>query len=472
MIKYAGVDLLLPTPELEEWIDKYFPLDFTEIFQIFAGDLCGYFTQPFPTNGSVRLNTLVWPRDAGRWSYGCFLATTSMIEQINLVVDSQYVSGYGSGSGWCSGSGSSGMTSGNCLCSGSGSGVSGGGGSFLNGALLQMSSAANSAPAISCKMFMLPPTPIARVPWNRSSLCPEAHEGLWLVTLVDERFWWNMRGLSSDTIIGGDWNNMNAAMLTDIGQTAGTIQSSANYGLMPTQLADCPWQPQMAQVLDCYLYQTQKRLVRSLTGAVSIVGPEMAKLLLLANAQTDFSIIAGGGSRMSPLVAWSAQEGAVNAIPVIPWKECQDLRHILPRGITFIKPDGSYLTLDNPYVTPAAANRYKIFRVKYTVPNAFYQSFAKDWFEWRRSHFEATIPGLFAWNPTGFEDYIEFHHGSTMSYTRIVKNQVNDLTGKLTNCLCEYGETEDGLAEVVTDVLCQAGKTTVKYRKIDARYVD
>lgn len=468
MINYAGVDLLLPTPELESWINTNFSQKYTDSFQVFSGDFCGFFPQTFPSGGETRLNTLVWPRDASRWSYGHFLATTTMVEAINLGVDALYVSGGGSGSGWCSGSGvsGSGVSSGQCAYSGSGAS-----GSNLDGALLKMGT---PGATVNCKMFMLPPTPIARIPWNRSASCAEALEGLWLITLVDDRFWWNMRSVTFGSILGGDWDDMFSSMLQSIGTATGTIQTSAPYGLMPAQLAEAPWQGQMAQLFDCYLYQTQKRLIKSLTGEYRIVGPELAKQLLVVNASSDFPITAGGGSRMSPLVAWANPlfAEAISLLPVIPWKECQDLRHILPRGISFIKKDGSSLTLDNPFASPAAANRYKVFGAKIPFTNDYFAAFTRDWFEWRRSHFEATIPGIHGWNLTGFEDYVEYHYGSTLSYTRVVKDKANDLTGVLGWCLCESGFTINGLAEVVSDVLCQAGKTVVKYRTIDARYID
>ena len=478
MINYAGVDLLLPTPELEAFVKKYLGQDYISQFQVFYNDICGYFPLPFAADGSIRFNTLVWPRDAGRWSYGHFLATTTMIEKINAVVDTQYVSGYSSGSGWCSGasgSSGSGISSGNCVCSGSGSGVSGGAGRYLDGATLQMSTKLDSTPAINCKMYMLPPTPIARMPYNRSNTCAEAYEGLWLVTLVDDRFWWNMRGHSSDSIVGGTWNDMFANMVSSIGQsTADIIETSSPYGAIPTDMTEVAWQAQMAHVFDCYLYQTQKRLIKGLNGTVHIVGPETAKQYLAANAQQNWFLTAGGGSRMSPLVAWgnTSFTSTVSDLPVIPHKECQDLRHILSRGVTFIKGDGSYTTVENPYVAPAAADRYKVFSVKGSPSAAYMKAFAKDWFEWRRSHLGFTIPGIYPYEPTGYEDYIEFHHGSDFAYTRIVRGQVNDINSTLLNCLCSSGYTTTGLAEVVSDVLCSAGKTTIKYRTIDARYTD
>jgi hypothetical protein len=491
MINYAGVDLLLPTPELEAWVDKYFSQKYVEQFQIFYNDHCGYFPQPFPGNGDVRLNTLVWPRDAGRWAYGCFLATTSMVEKINKAIDVEYVmgqvgsggcasgsgSGSGSGSSGSSGSGSSGSSgsggaSGDCVCANSGSGSSGGAGRSLDGATLQIGTGTS---VVNCKMYMLPPIPIARMPYDRSKTCASAYDGLWLITLVDDRFWWNMRATDSDTIAATTWNEMFSALMSKIGGGSATIETSSPYGNMPKELYNCNWQPQMAQIFDCYLYQTQKRLIKSYDGSYSIVGPAMAKNLVAVNSIGEFNVIAGGGLRMSPLVANTnpSLATAVANAPMIPWKECQDLRHALPRGITFLTKGCTAVSVENPFAAPSAAGRYKVYKLKYTVPSAFYNNFAIDWFEWRRSSFEMTIAGIYSWLPTGHEDYIEFYYGSDCAYTRIVKNQANDLTGRLLSCLCaDECNQQEGLAEVVSDVLCADGKTTVKYRTIDSRYTD
>jgi len=328
---------------------------------------------------------------------------------------------------------------------------------------------------VNCKMYMLPPIPIARMPYNRSKSVACAYEGLWLITLVDDRFWWNMRATDSDTIASTTWNGMFSALMSKIGGVGADIETSSPYGNMPKELYNCNWQPQMAQIFDCYLYQTQKRLIKNYNGTYSIVGPAMAKSLVAVNSIGEFNVVAGGGLRMSPLVASTAPSlaTAIANAPMIPWKECQDLRHALPRGITFLTKACTAVTVQNPFAAPSAAGRYKVYKVKYTAPSAFYTNFAIDWFEWRRSSFDMTIAGIYSWLPTGHEDYIEFYHGADYAYTRIVKNQANDLTGRLLSCLCaDECNQQEGLAEVVSDVLCADGKTTVKYRTIDSRYTD
>lgn len=455
MLSYAGVDLLVPTPQLEEWVKRFLCYEQASPFQIFYSDLCNYYPQPFPNNGIIKLNSLFWPRDAGRWSFGFFLCTTTQLDAINSAINLLFPPGsYGSGTNAGSGSG-------NCVCSGSGfgSGVSGSGlsgGMYVGAAPFVMRNDATGFDhaGVSCNLFMLAPMPIARVPVSLSTTGLDCTEGLWLITLVDERYFWNMRLPASQSEYVYSWDNAYLSLFSAVSEsTLSSLEATDDYGDIPEKMRQIDWIAHLPHLFDCYLYQTQKRLIRYLTGGFAIVGPDSAETLSYANATADRDVVAGGGARMGNLVAGSND---LSSVLYMPHKECADLRYAIPRGITFIEESNgnyTYKTQYNPFVSQAGANRYKTFNMMYPASSTYYQSFARDWFKWKRSYIDATYAGIRQYTPTGFEDFIEFHYGKDLAYTRVYSGTKNDITQELLSCQCEKRRTMN----VVSSITCASG---------------
>ena len=91
-IKYDGHTLCLNTPDLEKFCEstRFFPVDLfgdypqAESHGYMGG--CDSNKVPVPNysaDRTPRLNTLIWPTGASRWAYGLFLATKTVINQLS-----------------------------------------------------------------------------------------------------------------------------------------------------------------------------------------------------------------------------------------------------------------------------------------------------------------------------------------------------------------------------------------------------
>lgn len=166
---FAGVNLCQTTPEVREWIERHIPLQENRVFHwtedappIFSGLT---FYQQYEANIHLRLNVLRWPQGATRWATYHFVATDNQLVDLKAAC-------YGeSGSHW--------NNPDTLILHGCGS-------------------------EISCRMWMLPPRPLSATPslWSRANK-------LWMVTLVDSRYWLNMNhcgDMSSASV--ATWDDM------------------------------------------------------------------------------------------------------------------------------------------------------------------------------------------------------------------------------------------------------------------------
>lgn len=102
MIKYAGVNTLLPTPEVEEFISRLLnESDMRFWYDPGNGPDVGASAPVVPRLNwqrtfQPRLNTLIWPTGASRWASMLLLVTSEQLAAIKLLTDPSASSVYGS----------------------------------------------------------------------------------------------------------------------------------------------------------------------------------------------------------------------------------------------------------------------------------------------------------------------------------------------------------------------------------------
>lgn len=89
-ITYCNYTLPCPTKEIQEYVNKNFVLSqvfphvFKEIDNVMSSSPHSISYIPFSlSHTACALNCLVWPNTASRWSYGCFLASSPIVEAIS-----------------------------------------------------------------------------------------------------------------------------------------------------------------------------------------------------------------------------------------------------------------------------------------------------------------------------------------------------------------------------------------------------
>lgn len=249
MIYYADVPLSDPlSSDVGGWIAKniapeqLFPLAYRTWPGILAN---GPILNPTPEEPRpVIINSLFWPWGACRFARGHFVCSYAKMQEIRALVYS--------------------------------------GGAPVT-AELKLYDGDNT---ISTKMWMLPAIPLSQI----------SVQGMYLITLVDDRYWW--WGESVSMAGSGDWTDLYAAVSTVLNIEIDIDPIHADYGMPP--LAYATASQQVPLILDAIAFSVQQRIVRSLTGAVSAQNVATSKAAVEANQSRGYVVSAGGVLDLNP----------------------------------------------------------------------------------------------------------------------------------------------------------------------------
>lgn len=243
MFKFADIELGdCDVPEIGTWISacvqpqKIYPL----AFRAWPGVTVG---QPIinltPQNQMpVEINTLFWPWGASRFARANFVVSTDMLEGIRATVYS---------------------------------------GGAEAAADLVFSDGVND---ITTQMWMLPATPLNGLTTG----------GMWLLSLVDERYWWWGLNVSLTVTQGTtEWTDL-YDQITDI--TVNYDPVNAAYGKPP--LIYGAIQRQLPTVLDAIGWSVQQRCVRDFDGTVTMQNVGTAQAIVSSNLAGSPTPFAGG----------------------------------------------------------------------------------------------------------------------------------------------------------------------------------
>lgn len=358
----------------------------------------------------LKLNTLYWPSGASRWGYGLFLVDSLRLDAIKANIET---------------TGTQSQT-------------------------LQMSAIRWPQWSVEAEvaMFMLPPLQLP-------TTGPGHGDQLYLMTLVDQRYFWQWRDAGSLEIDEDDtWLQLLYQLQEQLDVTL-NVDGIAGAYYQPNQIEFSRSFHNAAMLLDAVAWSIGKRVSVGLDGQVYLYGPDADSYRLTTNLEsTDFT---AGGKGSS----WH------NQLPT-------QIRVVFPRGeyvggehipgddgevyaLTYTTDD-ILLTIDpddppDIYSGPAMANGttetyFTSFVADFTQYGEFVptvpwnrdlcmflaQRIATDVVNWRRQHsYDMAFPGLHTglatvngttgensiWSPTGFDDWIEVHFDVKTPVTRI-----------------------------------------------------
>jgi hypothetical protein len=252
MITYAGVELPAPTAEAAAWIAANIRL--SDIEEMLQPDAEGPTMRTFQTRSwmkndlRVEVGTLAWPQGASRWAIGHFLAHGSQLDAIRAAA-------YGGSSG--------------------------------NQSVPQplvMGDPSIPLGTITTNLYLLPPRPLAQFTEPTT---------LYLLTLVDERFYWWNKTLDY-AVVGGttQWTDLFAAIGTALGISILLEVYPAAYLTPPASLTTR--YDYIPTLLDAASASLGQNIVRDLDGTVSSVGTGTAGTLDALNLANNFPVLAGG----------------------------------------------------------------------------------------------------------------------------------------------------------------------------------
>lgn len=246
MITYAGQYLASPTSEIAAWVGANIPPDEVFPFAPRYSPSLGLASVPFRAHlppGPVRVGRLHYPWGASRFAVGHFLVDSGTLGAIRAYCQNDSAS-YRAAP----------------LVLDGGDGVS-----------------------ITTDLWMLPARPLAQI---------NNEPGLWLLTLVDERYFWWLTAASVSA--QSTWALLYAAIGTALGVTIEAETVASAYLTPPAELAGS--YPALPLLLDAVATSVGHRIVRLWDGTIKAQSATTARASWLLQQQTYGTRLMAGGS--------------------------------------------------------------------------------------------------------------------------------------------------------------------------------
>ena len=247
MMSFAGVNLGVATAEIAAWIATNIPPE--EAIPFVPRILPGVglenvpWTPPVTAPQLVKVGRLFWPWGASRFAYGHYLTTSDDLDDIRTVVYPTSTT--------------------------------------LAAADLVLDG--DDAVSVTAPMWMLPPRPLAQV---------GSETGLWLLTLVDHRYYWWQQ--AATIAAQSTWANMYSAIGTALGVTITPDTIDADYLTPPADLAGR--YVAIPALLDGVAASVGQRIVRAFDGTVIAQNVTAARTSWEAERVTYTARVLAGGT--------------------------------------------------------------------------------------------------------------------------------------------------------------------------------
>ena len=218
---------------------------------------------------------------------------------------------------------------------------------------------------ISTDMFLLPPRCLGEV--------SKTYDGLYLITLVDERFYWQNTGLTFDLNSSITWNSLITQVATTLGISisCSTISSAYTEPELNSQL----WSSQECAgiLFDALAYNIGRKVVRNYDGTYALLTPDESYDLALANRGNAKGVLktAGGDFFTSGLFPVGNLNNSRNTI--VPASiNVQFPRYIVGNNLSydFLYTDPAY-----PYLDQNTKQIFHTETVPYTSGGISYSGF-------------------------------------------------------------------------------------------------
>lgn len=420
-LRYAGVDVLLDDPDgraaeylrrylstenMRHWIENpMWRADDRQAARFSSGRFVGLPTANFSEAPPVEINTLYWPSGASRWAR-CLLLIND--EQWSSIRAEVYVRNENLACTleWWDEENHATTTYG-------------------------PSTGTDRTPAIKTEMFCLPPRPVTVRDWPGAG----TGEKLYLLPLVDARYWWQFRAV--EEFQPETWDEAFTLIEDAIGDSGGfTIQKSTIpwiYG-RPSSVEFRRDHENAAMLLDAIAACVGHRIVRKIDGTVLSQSTTDAQTAFEANLAIVDDRTAGGEradyhppamipesfrTTFKQAGAWEVGEVVTKTAEQV-WGDT---------GIARVQFGGTHVhTVDavkswhctaevttttpaattTPAVTTTLAPGVTTTRAPEPWEQELTRQLAIDWIDWQSRQYDITIPGLIPWTPTGYDDWIEW----------------------------------------------------------------
>lgn len=413
MIYYAGQTLLTDRPdgELSAWLDRMMPLADMSLWGVVPEAERSYSHGPrhsrsaepsnvgfprmnYPPRWKPRINALYWPTGAGRWATFLGLCDESTKNRILGIVQNtsdhiaepaQLVLAANSYRG---------ATSDNDFDIDQNSGLV----------------------RLSTEMYLLRPRRVSQQGYYEGSTEP-----LWLLPLVDERYWWQFRRGDTDIIEDTPWLTMILEMMEERDADSFNVSEvDADFGLAPVEQWGGQRRLTMAVGLDAVALSCGQRIVRSVTREVRSISPADSITTLDVNIDPTLDervdLICGGD--LSNENRYGAQPAGVEVVFTLGPNAYRETDVIEPDNLKSVAA-GTVPDESGNVGTSGVKRFFTTARAEPLDPedtledietrrSNFAKAVAKAYFGWKQRAFDYVYAGIKYWHPTGFDDAVEW----------------------------------------------------------------
>lgn len=387
MIRYAGVETLLPSPKVEAFVNANLPAGIAQYFcPPGNGAELGESAPFMPANKwahavQPRINTLYWPTGASRWACMLLLVDSSMLDTIVPLTSAAFSAGLYNAVGK------------QLVLADTG----------YSGTITDDEwSLSSGLVAMSTEMFALTPHPI--------SAYSGASKTLWVLPVVDARWFWQWEPVVPGVDAPADWDETLNLLRDTIRQPSGLW--------IPDDI-----ETEYSEPLDLRDYK-HATLGKAIDAACRLIGHRFVRTVKqtcrtyrfgTANTRwTANTVDADGPTAFGTWTSLAGGEFTYRAAATMPEK-------LLIGGAA-----GTEEVTTQSAGATAWANWYAALFVPTTSTagaHAFADRFAADWVGWRSNKkADQSFIGVKAWDTCGYEDFVIISmgnlHENTM--TRIV----------------------------------------------------
>lgn len=427
MIKYAGVNTLLPTPEVEGFISRYLDQEGMRFWnEPGHGPEIG---APAPVVPRLnwqkvfrpKLNQLIWPTGASRWASMLLLVTSEQLDDIKLQTDLSTSGVYRS------------VGKQLVIADATHQGTI----EDDNFTLEELIPAEGETPALygksvalSTEMFALDARPVSLpYEYKYNSETEEwewvltTEKTLWLLPIVDKRWFGQWSDIGTDET-WDDWDfaiNSAAAIL-------GSVDVSTVHASYFTPISDTPVNLEYAnscEVSDAAAHCVGQRIVRRIDGTVLSLTSTAAATAWNNNIDGDGSDAFSKWRRIA-----GGEFGALTRVAEAP----QRVSATIPQKVRVqFKNDTALVSTEDAGATQWGINATTVTLYSYadlpttiSADEDYATQYATDMIGWLAKKADVVFAGVKAWRLTGFEDFVSWSvNTETGITTRVVTHPCN-----------------------------------------------
>lgn len=390
MITYGGYPLLLEDEagELPGFFDRFLSLDQLHCFgdepvarkspknSTRANQLqgVGLGLPNYPPDPPPKLNSLYWPTGASRWSRVyclCDDATKKLIVR----------RAHGLGSALGSVLGSSSLP-------------------------LEFKMGDPAGVHVTTNLYLLPPRPAAP---TRNAFT------LWLLPLVDARYWWQFKDAGDLALDESDtWGGLYSTLGSALGATISASAIPAAY-LIPDPIELSRRYANAATMLDAVAHSVGQRIVRFTNGTVAAMDADAAEFYYDTNSSADEWTLSAGDDFSSEVGSLPASVRV--AFPKYSWGVTwhNGEKYTYANSTSHGPSSTTKLFFSSAYadfkIVDPESDTLPVIPVNETKLEDLAAQIASDYTAWTAKDFDLNFNAVKAWESTGFDNFTEWTFG-------------------------------------------------------------